>query len=193
MVKNITGEFKKTLALGSKIKTSSGISDFNGEETLKDSTRNLSKYIQYLNSIIADKNSFIKSELVEIVCKIMHTMPPRLFNETLEWCSVNTKHAGIKDVDELISETLTHSFSYLTNNRTVYKESTDMAGMIAKLKGIYMSSKSSDVNLLKIRELSQNIVRQATTTKNENVISSLKTGLLLYIVIRALAMNYYSQ
>lgn len=193
MVKNITGEFKKTLALGSKIKTSSAISDFDGEETLKDSTRNLSKYIHYLNSVVADRNSFVKVELVELVCKIMHTMPPKLFNETLDWCSVNTKHAGIKDVDLLINETLTHSFSYLTNNRTVYKETADMAGIISRLKGIYMSSKSSDVNLLRIRELSQKIVKQATTTKNENVVSSLKTGLLLYIVIRALAMNYYSK
>jgi hypothetical protein len=56
-----------------------------------------------------------------------------------------------------------------------------------------MSSKSSDVNLLRIRDISQNIVKRATTTKNENMVSSLKTGLLLYIVLRALTMNHYSK
>lgn len=193
MVKNITGEFKKALMLGNKIKTSSSIVDFDGEESLKDSTKNLSRYIHYLNSVVIDKNSFIKTDLVEVVTKIMHTMPPKLFIDTLAWCSVNTKHGGAQEVDTLISETLTHSFSYLNNNRTVYKENTDIAGIISRLRGIYMSSKSTDVNLLRIRELSQKIVRQATTTKNENIVSSLKTGLLLYLVIRALTMNYYSR
>jgi hypothetical protein len=193
MMKNIIGELMKVKAQGSRIKSSSSLMDFNGEESLKDSTRNLSRYVLYLNSVVIDKNSFIKQELVDIVVKIMHTMSPRLFVETLTWCSVNSKHLASKDVDILIDETLTHAFGYLTNNRTVFNETSNLPDLITRLRGIYMSSKSSDLNLLKIRELSQNIVKKATTTKNENMVSSLKTGLLLYVVIRALTMNYYSK
>lgn len=193
MVKNITGELMKVKALGGRIKSTSSVMDFDGEESLKDSTRNLSKYVTYLNSVIIDKNSFIKQDLVDVVVKIMHTMSPKLFVETLSWCSVNSKYLSSKEVDILVEETLTHAFTYLSNNRTVYRESTDIASLIARLKGIYMSSKSTDVNLLRIRDFAQNIVRKATTTKNENMIASLKTGLLLYIVIRAMTMNYYSR
>lgn len=193
MIKNITGELMKVKALGGRIKSTSSVMDFDGEESLKDSTRNLSKYITYLNSVIIDKNSFIKQDLVDVVVKIMHTMSPKLFLETLSWCSVNSKYLSSKEVDILVEETLTHAFAYLSNSRTVYKESTDIASLIARLKGIYMSSKSTDVNLLRIRDFAQNIVRKATSTKNENMIASLKTGLLLYIVIRAMTMNYYSR
>ena len=193
MIKNITGELMKVRALGGKIKSTSSLMEYNGEESLKDSTRNLAKYITYLNSVIIDKNSFIKQELVDIVVKIMHTMSPRLFNETLSWCSVNSKYLSTREVDILVEETLTHAFTYLSNNRTVYKESTDIAALLARLKGIYMSSKSTDLNLIRIRDLAQTVVKSATTTKNENMVASIKTGLLLYIVLRAMTMNYYSK
>lgn len=193
MMKNITNETMKVHVQGDRIKSTSSLMDFDGEESLRDSVKSLNRYTTYLHSIVIDKNSFIKNELVEIVQKIMHTMSPRLFKETLEWCSVNSKHLSSREVDILIDETLTHAFSYLNNNRTVFSETSDLPTLIGRLKGIYMSSKSSDVNLLRIRDISQSIVKRATTTKNENMVSSLKTGLLLYIVLRALTMNHYSK
>lgn len=193
MMKNIMGELMKVKAQGSRIKSVSSLMDFDGEASLKDSVRSLSRYTNYLHSVIIDKNSFIKEDLIDIVLKIMHTMSPRLFTETLEWCSINSKHMSSREIDILIDETLTHAFSYLNNNRTVFSESNDLPGLVGRLRGIYMSSKSTDVNLLKIRDLAQSIVKQATTTKNENMVSSLKTGLLLYIVLRALTMNFYSK
>lgn len=193
MIKNITNVTMQVHAQGDRIKSTSSLMDFDGEESLRDSVKSLSRYTSYLHSIIIDKNSFIKIELVEIVEKIMHTMSPRLFKETLEWCSNNSKHLSSREVDILIDETLTHAFSYLNNNRTVFSETSDLPNLIGRLKGIYMSSKSSDVNLLRIRDISQSIVKRATTTKNENMVSSLKTGLLLYIVLRALTMNHYSK
>ena len=193
MMKNIFSELLKVKAQGNRIKSTSSVQNFDGEESLKDSTRNLSKYITYLNSIIIDKNSFIKQDLVDLVTKVIHTMSPKLFVETLSWCALNSKYLASREVDILVEETLTHAFKYLNNNRTVYKDSTDIATLIGKLRGIYMSSKSIDLNLLNIRDLSQSIVKKAVNTKNENMVASLKTGLLLYIVIRAITMNYYSK
>lgn len=193
MMKNIYSEMMKVKALGNKIKSTSSVMNYDGEESLKDSTRNLSKYITYVNSIIIDKNSFIKQELVEVIQKVVHTMSPRHFNETLTWCAVNSKYLASREVDILVEETLTHAFKYLNNNRTVVKDSTDVAALIGRLRGIYMSSKSTDLDLLRIRDLSQTIVKKAINTKNENMVASVKTGLLLYIVIRGITMNYYSK
>lgn len=193
MLKNIYSVLKNTSDMGIKIRTTSSVIEHDGEEIFRDSTKNLTGYIRYINSIIADKNSFIKQELTDIICKVMHTMNPKLFLTTLEWCSNNYKYSSHKEVEVLIDETLTHSFTYLNNNRTVIKESTDLPGMLSKLRGVYMSSRSTEVELLKIRKVAEKIIKQATGTKNENAISSVRTGLLLYIVLRSFTMSYYSK
>ena len=55
-----------------------------------------------------------------------------------------------------------------------------------------MSSKTNDAEIKRIRELSEKIVRKATTTKNNSLVISVRVALLLYIVIRAFTMHYYS-
>lgn len=193
MLKNIYSVLKNTSDMGIKIRTTSSVIEHDGEEIFRDSTKNLSGYIRYLHSIVADKNSFIKQELTDIICKLMHTMNPKLFSSTLEWCSANYKYSSHKEVEILIDEVLTHSFTYLNNNRTVLKESTDLAGMLSKLRGVYMSSRSTEVELLNIRKIAEKIIKQATNTKNDNAVSSVRTGLMLYIVLRAFTMSYYSK
>lgn len=193
MLKNIYSVFKATHTSGIKIKTTSSVAEHDGEQILKDKTKNLSNYTRYLHSVVSDKDSFIKEELTDLIEKIMHTMNPKLFKDTLEWCSINYKYSSDKNVEKLIDETLTHSFQYLTNNRNVLKDNTDLAGLLSKLRGVYMSSRSTDEDLIKIRRLSEKIIKQATNSKSENAIASVRTGLMLYIVIRAFTMNYYSR
>ena len=164
-----------------------------GDEILRDTVKGLTNYSRYLHTVISDKDSFIKKELTDIITKIMHTMQPKLFIDTLEWCSSNYKFAQSRSVETLIDGTLTHSFNYLADNRTILKENTDLPGMLSKLRGVYMSSRSTDEDLLKIRINAEKIIRQATGTRNENAIASVRTGLLLYIVLRAFTMNYYSR
>lgn len=193
MLKNIYAVFMKTHDMGLKIRTTSSVIEHDGDEILKDSVKGLSNYIRYLHTVISDKNSFIKTELTNIIIKMMHTMHPKLFLDTLEWCSDNYKFAQTKSVEILVDETLTHSFNYLSDNRTVLKESSDLPGLLSRLRGVYMSSRSTDADLLKIRSVAEKIIKQATGTRNENAIASVRTGLLLYIVLRAYTMNYYSR
>lgn len=106
--------------------------------------------------------------------------------------SVNYKHAGVKEVEQLIEKTILHSFMYLSNNRTVVRETNDLTVLLGRLKGIYTSSKSSDPELLEIRDLAEKIIRKATTTKNSSAVASVRTAVLLYIVTRAFTMTHYS-
>lgn len=193
MLKNIYSVFKTTHDMGIKIRTTSSVVEHDGEQILRDSTKSLTAYTRYMHSIISDKDSFIKKELTDIVERIMHTMHPRLFMEALQWCSSNYKFSHNKDVEVLITETLTHSFQYLNENRTVLKDTTDLPGLLSKLRGVYMSSRSTEMDLLHIRAIAEKIIKQATGSKNENAIASVRTGLLLYIVLRAFTMHHYSK
>ena len=93
----------------------------------------------------------------------------------------------------LVEKTLLHSFAYLENNRTVYKASSDLPNLISRLKGSYSSSRSSDKLLLDIREMAEQVVKNTGLTKNSVTIASLRTALLLYIVIRAFTMGHFSK
>ncbi len=193
MLKNIYDVFITTSRMGIKIKTTSSVIEHDGEQILRDQTKSLITYTRYLHSIVSDKDSFIKKELTDIIEKILHTMHPRLFNETLEWCSNNYKFNSSKDVEILITETLTHSFQYLSENRTVLKNTNDLPGLLSKLRGVYMSSRSTETDLLHIRAIAEKIIKIATGSKNDNAIASVRTGLLLYIVLRAFTMHHYNR
>lgn len=190
-LKNIYSIFMEVHSKGTKIKVVSNMAEYEGEETLKDNTKGLSNYTRYLHSIISDEHTFIKDELIGLIERIMKTMPAKLLKQTLSWCSTNYRHVNAKEIEELIDVTLVHSFSYLNDNRTTVKETTDLAMLISKLKGVYMSSRSSDPELMLMRDRARSVVKHATTTKNESLIASIRTGLLLYITLRAFTMNHY--
>ena len=192
MIKNIYGEFIRLHQMGARIRTTSAIIEHDGEQILRDSTKSMQIYTRYLHSIVGDKNSFIRSELVDLIQRVAHTMPPKLFKQTLEWCSANHAHIGSRDVENLIDFTMNHAFAFLSNNKAILRETSDLSTIVAKLRGIYMASRSSDIDLMAMRDLAQKIIRSATTTRNETVIASVRTGLLLYIVVRGFTMKHYT-
>lgn len=192
MAKNIYSKMMETKAKGSRITVTSAITEHDGEEILKDKTKNLTGYSRYLHSIISDKNSFIKDELLTVIISVMHTMVPKNLIKTLEWMSANYRHSEAQEIEKLIDMVLIHSFGYLSNNSNVLRDNTDLAGLISKLKGVYMSSRSTDEELLNIRETAKNIVTRATGLHNDGIVSSIRTGLCLYLCLRAFTMHHYS-
>lgn len=167
--------------------------DMDGQEVVRDKTRRYSSYITYLNSVISDKPSFIREELVEIVCDAMHTMPPQLFRETLEWMSLNHRSPKVPEIEELITETLLYAFDLMSSNRQMLDSRAGLMPLLVKLRALYMASRMSDTSLLRAKGLAETIVTGAVKTRNPSVIASLRTAIQLYIVIRALTKHHYSQ
>lgn len=192
MLKNIYGHLLKVNKDGGKISSTSATVEHDGESILKDKTKSLLGYTRYLHSVISDKNSFIKQELLQVIKKVMYTMPGKQLDKTLDWLSTNYRQGDSKDIDTLVSITLTHSFGYLKDHKNLLSESNDLASLISNMRGVYMSSRSTDVELLEIRKLAEKVVAKATGLKNDNIIASVRTGLLLYLLLRAYTMHHYS-
>ena len=178
---------------GSKIKSGSNLVEFEGDLLLKDKSKSLHTYTQYLHQVVTDENSFVKDELLDIMEKVVHTAPKRQVENTLRWMSQNYAHVKSGQITGLIDKTMLHSFSYLENNRNVYSASTDLTVLMGRLKGIYTSSRSTDPDLLEIRKLCEDIVKIATGSKNNNLVVSIRTAVLLYMVLRAFTMHHYSR
>jgi hypothetical protein len=193
MLKNIYDVFLQVHRQGIRISSTSSLVEHDGVEILKDKSKNLLAYTRYINSIITDRNSFIREELLTVIEKQMKTMPPRLFRESLEWMSDNYRQQGASQIEELLNETLIHSFDFLAENRNLVRNSTDLASLLTRLRGVYMSSRSTDPILFSLREKAEKIVKDATHNKNTSVIAAVRTGILLYLIARAYSMRYYSQ
>lgn len=192
MLKNIYDVFINAHKQGDRVSSVSSVVEYDGVEVLKDKSKNLTGYTRYINSIISDKNSFVRQELLPVVEKMMNRAPPRLIIETLNWMSENYRRQGADVIEDILNETLIHSFDYVAENKTSVRSSTDLPALLTRLKGIYMSSRSNDPALKQLREKVAKAVQIATGNRSEAVIASVRTSVMLYIVLRALTMKYYS-
>jgi hypothetical protein len=64
--------------------------------------------------------------------------------------------------------------------------------MLVRLRGAYTSSRSSDPYLLEMRSLTEEVIRPAVKTKTQAVVASVRTAVLLYIVLRAYTKRHYT-
>lgn len=193
MLKNIHGVFKSVKEGGQRIRSGSALAEIDGEIILKDKTRSLANYTRYIKSVAVDANSFIKPEIVDVVAKIMHTMPEKLLVQTLQWASRNYGHTQNQIVENSLEQIAEHAFAYLAEHRELLHRTGDLPQLVAKLKGAYTSSRSSDALLMSMRTNIESMVKAATGKSTDSLLAATRTGFMIYVVVRMLAMRHYTQ
>ena len=191
LIKSINKIFYDLHARGVKVRTESSVREIDGSVVLKDKTRQYTTFIRYLHQVMDDPKSFVRDDLVDVVADSMHTMNPRLLVETLEWMSKNRLAPRHEYITELADESLIYAFELIASDRKLFNSRGGLTPLIAKLRSMYMASRMSNDSLLKTKELSDKVVRGALSTRNESVIAAVRTGVQLYLVLRAMAMQYY--
>lgn len=174
------------------IRSSSNTSvNMDGEVVVKNRKNVYSTYRRYLEEVMADRNSFIVRELAEIVAGVMPKLPYKNMQECLEYI---TKHSsklkGDPDVVKLADLTLEHLFDYIASNRNT-DAVRDIPTLLTRLSNLYKASRANNDLLLKMRDVGEKVVRKAVKTKNANLVASIRTGIILYIVARTITMNHY--
>ncbi|MNI43349.1 hypothetical protein D3C73_976750 [compost metagenome] len=150
-----------------------------------------STYRRYLDEIIVDRNSFIVQELVEIVAGTMPKLPLHNMVQALEYIAgKSSKLKGDPNVTELADLTLEHLFDFIATNRNTIR-TNDIPALLTKLSNLYKASRSTNDLLMKMRTVGEKVVRKAVKTKNDNLVNSIRTGVILYIVARTITMTYY--
>lgn len=120
-------------------------------------------------------------------------MPAQMFRSTLSWISdtYGKGSEGKLEIDEIVAKLMNHLLSYLYLNRNTMKNKSDISGLLSKMKGVYTSSRTTEETLLEIRDDMEGIVRRATKVKSGSAIAATRTGVMLYIVLRAFTMKHY--
>ena len=192
MMKNIYKEFIQVHRSGQRIYLNSDtMMDEEGMEVLRDRTSSVDAYIDYMVDIIKDTNTFIKNELVEIVMNLMDNVNVDQFVELLEWTTKQSFNENEKDIEDLVRTNLIFSFDYINENQSILHHTKDLGAFLSTLRGAYMSSRSTDPNLFKLRELGDSLVKKAMHTTNNAVLVALRTSLLLYINLRTYTKSHY--
>lgn len=191
IVKSMNKVFYDVRARGVKIGTTKSVLDVDGESVLLDKTRRYSTYIRYLSEVLGDRKSFVRKELVDVVRDMMHTMSAKMFEDSLNWMSLHRDDPKFPQIRQLCDETLIFAFDQLSANRDRLARNQGLSPLLKQLRALYMASRMADPTLLKCKELAEEIVHQATGSRSASSIASVRTGLQLYVVLRALAMHYY--
>lgn len=188
LIKNYYAEFVKVHNEGESIGvTTSTYFDAEGEETIKEKTKSVETYIAYIRHVVIDKDTFIKDDLLNVITNINSNTSYRMIKQVLNWLTEHyndgKKHVLI---DEFLKLVIVHSF-YLIQQHIPASRQRDYAYILSQLKNLYLSTRSNDPELLKLRELGEDIVQSANDKKVSNSLSmATRTSLILYITLRAL-------
>lgn len=191
-VKSIYAIFDQLNKQGVKIISSSSIMEYDGEMILKDKSRTYQNEIRYIATVISDRGSFIKPELLKIIEKSVPTANPDMLTKTLQWMSDNAGYGKDDIVNQLTMKTVIYSFNYLARNPKLIKGKRDISGVLVSLRGSFMASRSSDEDLMELREMAEKIAGFATGSRNDTVLKAIRTAVLLYIIGRIMSKDYYS-
>ncbi len=191
MLKNIYAVFLQAHHAGVKITSTSSVIEHDGVEILKDTSKSQANYMRYIKSVIGDKNSFVREELIKVTCGVMPSAPPKHVRATLEYISRNYLKAQSDEIAKLVDDVLIHSFAYLAENRSTMRSGIDLPGLLTRLRGVYTSSRSTDPDLLSLRTSMEVVVRKSIETKTDSVVASVRTAVLLYLVARTYTMRHY--
>lgn len=186
LILNYYSEFAKVHAQGDKVAvTSATIIDADGEEVLRERTRNVDAMIATIKEALTDPNSLVKQDLVKVVADINANTSFRMIRETLLWMSANQIGKEHKLVNEFVTSVVVHS-AYLIDSRIELSKRGDVGYVLLQLKNFYLSSRSEDRELLKIRELGDKIIKKAHGRLSTALALSTRTAVILYLTLRVL-------
>lgn len=193
MMKNIYSVFMDIHRQGIKIVESSSTIELDGEVVVRDKKNSLAQHTRYALATLSDRHAWYKQELADIICDIIDTLYPAMLEKSLVWMSENYTFASDKiSVQSIVSDIIEHAHIYFLENSNTIKNKQDLPGIMKRLKGVYMSSRSTDELLLSLRERTSDLIRASTHSKNESAINSARTALMLYVVLRTYTMHHYS-
>ncbi len=164
--------------------------DLDGDLAVRDVVSQLTQYKDYLMTISKEPNAFLKPRAVEVVCDVMPTMPADDFRTALQVVTV-LRQKNNKKVEDLLELTMTHIFDQFAKDRTLQKNIKDLPVLVAHMRGLYTAPRSKG-DILKLREGFEEIIRRYIKPKNPAAVSAIRTGILLYIVIRTFSKDYFA-
>lgn len=189
MYKNYYKVFDQVYRNGNRIQQSSStITDEEGNIKIREKIHSTEQYINYIRQAIQDKPSFIRQDLVKVISEINVNTSQRMISEVLNWLSDNyNTPAYHKDIDNWLRLIIIHSFYLLAEFSP--SELKNYSKVLVQLKNLYLSTRSTDTELVEIRKLGDKLLKHASGSVSSSLLMATRTATILYITLRSLIVS----
>lgn len=189
LYKNYYKVFEHARVQGHRIhSTSATFTDAEGEEKVKEKVKSTEQYVGYIRTAILDKHGFVRADLIKAIVDINTNTSQRMLTATLSWLSDHySDPLWHKKIDEWLGLIVIHSFHLLAESKV--GDTKDYPTMLTTLKNLYLSTRSSDKELLRIRKLGDELIKAANGKVNNSLSMATRTATILYITLRAIVVN----
>lgn len=161
-----------------------------GKIEVRDIERHFDEYLTYLYDIMQEPRAFIKAELIEIITDSITTMPGKLLNDCLVVISTMSQNDDRK-LSENVREVMIYFFDYLKKNNRSVEDMSNLGQLVLQLKSLFTASKTNSSAVIKLRDYFDNLVKKNIKNKNPATISGVRTGIVLYLILRTLTKQHY--
>lgn len=189
LVKLYYAEFAKVHSGGGRIgSTTQLMIDAEGEQVVKDRTKGVDSKIAVFRTIIADEQSFVRGDLVQIIRSINKNTSVTTIDGCLRWMSSAYTQSGSTElIDEFMVKTLSYSY-WLIDEKIRPTNSRDFAYILNKLKHLYLSTRIEDPGIDELRAMGDTVVSRYFGDRkvHKSLSMSTRTSIILYITLRSL-------
>lgn len=189
-IKNIWEVMARVIAEDKRFASTDSKVQLDDALVVRDIERLSSSYTAFIKSVSSEKNRFIKPDLVEVVMSLMGTMPERPFEKLLITFSERTAKND-KAPYRLLDLTMEHLFNIVLADRKTEMRIKDASAVLLRVKALYTASRGDNELLNEMKEIGEKMVRKDLGIVNLANVASLRTGLLLYIVLRTMVKEHY--
>lgn len=183
-------EFDKVHKDGESISvTSATIKDADGDEVLREKTKGADALVNYIRALINDSAGFMDNDLVTVVADMNGNSSFRMIKATLEWLTEayhNPKYN--QSVDKFITDVVVQGIYYIEYNIPLHRRK-DLPFVLVTLKNLFLSTQSTDPDLLSIRSQGEKLIKTYQKTISPSLMTATRSAMILYIILRALVGN----
>ena len=189
LYKNYYKVFHKAWSEGSRIQSSSAtMVDAEGAEKLKEKVKSTEQYVSYIRQAVLDKHGFVRADLIKVITDINTNTSQRMLTATLNWLTDSYNDPKWhKKIDDWLALIVVHSFHLL--NEVDSQDTRDYPTMLMTLKNLYLSTRSTDPELMKIRKLGDELIKAANGRVNNSLAMATRTACILYVTLRAIVIS----
>lgn len=189
VVKDMYGPLEAVRAGNTRINTTgSTMISVDGDKIIKDTNNFYNTASFYLKDAASNPTNFVRQDLLQLVMDLMPTANETAVVECLQAMANAPEGKARRDVNWILDTTLQHAFEYIASNRI---RISDAGQILMKLRAIYTAPKTSGEVLVELRKEVEKFAKKNCFLNSSSAIASVRTALLLYIVVRSLAVSLY--
>ncbi len=192
-LKNIYSEFIDMNNNDNIIKSSKNvINDVTGQEVMVDKLETSASYIHKAESVIVDKNTFVRKDYIDVVTSIVTNISSSQIEETLLYlCDYSYKDKKSHDQTlTFIRNVIINTIEYLQNNKIFLHKKSDVLEIINNIVGNVLYARGTDISVNAVKEEGDELIKSIYKVNKKSIsdrnIKNIRNGLYIYIVLRVI-------